>query len=415
MAALQIAAADAGDHMKGGFGLPAGACAMTLSLPLCETSKLSEPAIPAPAGTAAVFPLDGGGSLSSLTLAYHTYGKLSPAGDNCVLVGHSLTSDSGVAQWWGPLLGAGKTFLLDTERYFVVCANMLGSVYGSSGPRTAEPGGGGPPGAAFPQTSMRDNARAQHALLRELGVRRVALAVGGSLGGMLALEFSASFPADVAELLVVAAPAAHTAWAIGLSEAARGAIAADARWRGGAYPEDDPPIAGLAVARQVAMLSYRSPASLDAKFGRRRRAGGEAAAAAAAAGGGGGGGGGSDAEPPYEVQNYLAYQGDKFVRRFDALAYVRLTQLLDSHDVGRGRAPASDAADGAAAEPAYLSVLRTLPQRTLVVGIDSDILYPVSGYVRTGAAAAFVGMSPRRHPPLSPLSITLISPPPHSA
>jgi homoserine O-acetyltransferase len=385
---MSAAAVDAssGDHMSGGSGLPAGARVLTLPLPLPAGARLCEPPAAAPAGARAEFALDCGAALASLTLAYSTYGALNAAADNAVVVGHSLTSDSRVHAWWGPLLGAGARFLLDTERYFVVCANVLGSVYGSSGPRTAEPGGGGaPPGPAFPAASVRDNVRAQHALLRALGVRRVALAVGGSLGGMLALEWAATFPDDVAALVVVAACAAHSAWGVGLGAAGRAAIAADARWCGGAYPPHDPPLAGLAAARQLAMLSYRAPASIDAKFGRRRGAGAAAAAAAAGAGAGG------DAEPPFEVQNYLAYQGDKFVRRFDALAYVRMTQLLDSHDIGRGRAPAGDGGGG---EPAYLAVLRALPQRTLVVGIDSDILYPVRARARARKAAQRSGESP---------------------
>jgi len=172
-----------GDHMPGGSGLPAGAQALSLPLPLPMAAPLSAAAPPAPPGALrAEFALDGGGSLPSLTLAYSTYGRLGPAADNAVVVGHSLTSDSRVSAWWGPLLGAGPRFLLDTDRYYVVCANVLGSVYGSSGPRTGE-GGRPPPGPAFPVASVRDNVRAQHGLLRALGVRRVAMAVGGSLGG----------------------------------------------------------------------------------------------------------------------------------------------------------------------------------------------------------------------------------------
>ena len=408
--------------MDGGSGLPAGAHALTLPLPLAAPAPLSDSSARAPPGAAAEFALDGvgvgGGALASLTLAYSAYGTLNARADNAVVVGHSLTSDSRVAAWWGPLLGPGPRFLLDTERYFVVCANVLGSVYGSSGPRTPEPAAPGgrvaspAPGAAFPAPSVRDNVRAQHALLRALGVRRVALAVGGSLGGMLALEWAATFPADVDALIVIASCAAHSAWGVGLGVAGRAAIAADARWRGGAYPPDDPPLAGLAVARQIAMLSYRSPGSFEAKFGRRRRRGNGKEEAEKA--------GGAEEEGPFEVQNYLTYQGDKFVNRFDALAYVRMTQLLDSHDIGRGRAPAAAGAEpdagaaaaGAKSEPSYLAVLRALPQRTLIVGIDSDILYPVRSRRRTSSRRRCCGLRERahRHPtatPLPPLQLNL--------
>ena len=166
------------------------------------------------------------------------------------------------------MLGVGPRYALDTARYFIVCVNYIGSCYGSSCPIDALSHDQAPLMADFPVVSIRDNVRLQRRLLLELGVTRVELAVGGSLGGMLALEWGACYCDFVQRIAVIAAPALHSGWAIGLGEVGRRAIYADAKWRAGRYPLDDPPLEGLAVARQLAMISYRSPASLDSKFGR---------------------------------------------------------------------------------------------------------------------------------------------------
>ena len=342
--------------MKSGLGLPASSRALTLQGP---------------------FQLEHGAVLPSLTLGFNTYGTLAPDGRNCVVVGHSLTSNSCVHEWWAPLLGAGPGFLLDTERYFIVCANYLGSVYGSSSPLSADPRrqDGAPFSSDFPVTTLKDNVRAQAALLRQLGVAQLAMAVGGSLGGMLALEWAAEFPGQVDSLCLIATCAQHPGWAIGLNEAARQAIYADPLWASGAYGRSAAsaaPLAGMAVARQFAMLSYRTPASLDSKFGRATKAQQrpEGLVRAQGLGAQGQGQGRTAAAPPFfEVESYLNYQGEKFRERFDPLAYVRLTQLMDSHDLGRGRAVP------------YRQVLASMQQRALSVGIDSDLLYPVSGHL----------------------------------
>jgi homoserine O-acetyltransferase len=376
------------------MGLPPTSRSMTLPGP--HTLGRSAGPASAPSSPPPTTPLP------ALTLAYNTYGTLNAAGDNAIIVGHSLTSNSCVDEWWAELLGPGPSYLLDTSRYFVVCCNYLGSVYGSSSPLEEVAGGGvgsgslggssgnhhhhsrdvsrppnrRPYASSFPAATVRDNVRLQRQLLDALGVRRLAFAVGGSLGGMLALEWACTYPDYVGGLVIVAACARHTDWAIGLGEAGRQAIFADARWRGGEYygTPEGPPLAGMSAARQLAMLSYRTPESFTEKFGRRERA------AAAAAGSSGGGRtpeearrqGAGGALPYYEVEGYLNYQGHKFIRRFDPLCYVRLTQLLDSHDVGQGR------------EGGVEGVLRRLAQRTLVVGIDSDLLYPVSGFWERG-------------------------------
>ena len=307
-----------------------------------------------------------------------------------MLVGHSLTSNSCVHEWWGELIGEGPRFALDTSRFFVVCVNFLGSPYGSASPLdVVDPVSGRRAAADFPVATVRDNARLQRALLDQLGVRRVAYAVGGSLGGCLALEFAASFPELVDALVLVATCARHSDWAIGLGEAGRQAIFADPLWRDGYYLNggggggggglvagSPPPLAGMSVARQFAMLSYRTPQSLTEKFRREEVTSGRGDEEAARQGNGRGAARAARAAPFFEVERYLNYQGHKLTRRFDPLCYVRLTQLLDSHDIGAGRA-ATAAAAAAAGEPAYLAVLRSLAQRTLVVGIDSDLLYPL--------------------------------------
>ena len=256
-----------GDHMQGGLGLPASSHTLTLPGP---------------------FPLEYGGVLPSLTLGYNTYGRLAPDGRNAVLVGHSLTSNSAVHEWWGALLGPGPAFMLDTERYFVVCVNYLGSVYGSSGPLSPRAAAAGAPYSAdFPVATLKDNVAAQRALLAALGVKEVALAMGGSLGGMLALELAAAAGPDaVRALCIVGSCGRHPDWAIGFGEAGRQAIYADPQWREGYYAREGtpPPLTGMAVARQLAMLSYRTPHSLSEKFQR-----------ALVAGGRGGGGGRSGA------------------------------------------------------------------------------------------------------------------------
>ena len=329
-----------GDHMPPGLGLPSSSRSMRLP----------------------PFTFESNVTLPMLSLGYNTYGKLNATGTNAILVGHSLTSNSCVHEWWAPLLGAGPRFVLDTDRYFIVCVNLLGSVYGSDGPLSRD-ARGLPYGATFPVATIRDNARAQIALLRELGVKELAAAIGGSLGGMIALETALVEPAFVRSLMLIATCAAHPGWAIALGAAGRAAVFADAKWRDGLYARHNtpPPLEGLAVARQFAMLSYKSPASVDEKFGRTLNPNDDDGNARQAD---------SFADEPtqnapsFVVESYLTYQGEKFRRRFDPCAYVRMTQLLDSHDVGRSRGGTANA-------------LRSLAHRTLVVGIDSDGLYPL--------------------------------------
>lgn len=284
------------------------------------------------------FALESGASLPELTIAYRTWGRLAPGGGNAVLVCHALTGSADLHLWWPALLGPGRAF--DPQRDFVVCSNVLGSCYGTTGPLAARPGGTGRYGPGFPAVSVRDIVRAQAALLDALGVRRLQLVAGGSLGGMQALEWAALYPGRVAAVAALAVSGRHSAWCIGLSEAQRQALYADPLWQDGAYDPAAPPAAGLRAARTVAMCTYRSRASLEQRFGR-----------APATGGG------------FEVEAWLRRHGDRLVERFDANSYVTLTRAMDGHDLARGRG-------------AYLETLASIAAPTLVVAIDSDVLYP---------------------------------------
>jgi homoserine O-acetyltransferase len=283
------------------------------------------------------FPLELGGALPALRIGYRTWGTLDAEGGNAVVVCHALTGSADADLWWTRMFGEGRA--LDPERDFVVCSNILGSCYGTTGPTSIDPATGAPWLGTFPAITVRDMVRAQHALASALGVRRVRMVIGGSLGGMQALEWALEYPALVESVVFVASTARHSAWCIGLSEAQRQAIYADPRWKGGRYDPADPPAGGLAAARMMAMLSYRSQPSFELRFGRRRQT-----------------------EDRFAVESYLEYQGVQLVERFDAATYVTLTRAMDTHDVSRGRGDFDD-------------VLRGLRQPTLVVSIDSDVLY----------------------------------------
>lgn len=286
------------------------------------------------------FELETGQVLREVPVAYEAWGRLNQRRDNVVVVCHALTGDAHAEAWWGPLIGPGR--VLDTDRYLVVCLNVPGSPYGTVSPVTDDPATGRPYGADFPRVTVRDAVALHRRALDQLGVRQVALAIGGSMGGMQVLEW-AFFGDYVRAVVPIAVGGRHSAWCIGWSEAQRQAIYADPRWQGGRYDPADPPAAGLAAARMAAMISYRSRTSFEDRFGRSVEDGQDGA---------------------FAVESYLRYQGDKLVRRFDANCYVRLTQLMDTHDVARGRG-------------AYPDVLARVEQPALIIGIDSDVLYPL--------------------------------------
>ena len=291
------------------------------------------------------FTFECGESIPDLEVAYETYGEFT--GDNAVLVCHALTGSAHVAgsrrnpdtagqahAWWDDIVGPGKA--IDTTDYYVVCANVPGSCYGTSGPATTNPETGEPWGTDFPAVTVGDWTRAQRRLLDELGVPNLHAVVGGSVGGMNALEWAKRHPDHADRVMVVAAAARLDPQCLALDAIARRAITTDPDWNGGDYYGDDPPTEGLALARQIGHVMYLSKSSMEDKFGR-RSAGMDA---------------GRDAFPtdpaagffPYrEVESYLDYQGEKFAERFDANSYLYLTRAMDNYDLAAGYDDDADA------------------------------------------------------------------------
>lgn len=308
--------------------------------------------------------LENGQTLEHAQLRYMTYGTLNETRDNVLVVTHALTGNASLHSWWGDLLGPGLAF--DTDKYFIVCSNILGSCYGSTGPASPKNGKSGEAyGISYPDVSVRDTVRLQlHMLRDDLKVKSIKCVIGGSFGGMQAVEYAAQagaidspFSVDdesgratpfIRTVMPIACGAAHTAWQIAISEVQRQAIYSDPKWNDGNPSMDDPPLKGLSVARQIGMVSYRTPSGYESKFGRNLR----------------------DKTPEYgsnakwEVKSYLEYQGYKFLSRFDPITYVKLTEQMDTHDVGRGRGGKEAA-------------LQNIKIPALVLGIDSDILYPL--------------------------------------
>lgn len=303
------------------------------------------------------FALEGGGQLPEVTLAYETWGELDAAGSNAVLVCHALTGDSHLAGnsgrghptsgWWDAMVGPGRP--LDTDRYFVVCANVLGGCQGSTGPASPHPDDGLPYGSRFPVVTTRDIVRSQQLLAKNLGIHRWLSVVGGSMGGMQALEWACMFPEQVGSLVSIASCAAASPLQIGWSEVGRLAIAQDPRWRDGDYYDAEPgegPHDGLMLARRIAQIHYRADESYQNRFGRASLEGPER----------------FDLWGRYQIESYLDYHGQKLARRFDANSYLLLNKVMDLHDIGRGRNGVGEA-------------LKRVACRTLVVSIDSDALY----------------------------------------
>lgn len=308
--------------------------------------------------------LEYGGRLDQVAVAFETYGELNAKGDNAVLVCHALTgsahaagyhereSDAGgreVPGWWDPLIGPNKP--IDTNRFFVVSSNVLGGCYGTTGPSSINPRTGKPYAVDFPRYSVRDMVRTQKGLLDQLGVTSLHSVVGGSMGGMQVLEWGAMYPELVRSLVPIAVGARHSAWAIGLNEVARRAITSDPSWEDGRYPLREQPERGLGLARAIAMLSYRSFDSLEAKFGRERARDGRVEGPAGLMG------------VSFEIESYLSYQGVKLVKRFDANTYLYITKAMDEFDLSEGRGRLAD-------------VLGKIEAPSLVMGITSDLLYP---------------------------------------
>ncbi len=301
--------------------------------------------------------LESGGVIPDVRVAYETWGELrttADGGSNAVLVLHALTGDSHVsgptgpghpsAGWWDPMVGSGAP--MDTDRFFVIAPNILGGCQGTTGPATPRPGdtdgGGAPWGGDFPGLTVRDQVAAEAALLDGLGIDRLHAVVGGSAGGMRAVEWAVEHPARVERLLLLATSAYASGEQIALSRTQVAAITSDPHYSDGHYyGQDVGPLTGLDLARRVAHIAYRSEAELSERFGRRVQEDGQ-----------------------WAVDSYIRHHGAKLVARFDANSYVVLTSAMDSHDVGRDRGGLEAA-------------LGRVTARTTVAGIDSDRLYPL--------------------------------------
>jgi homoserine O-acetyltransferase len=309
-----------------------------------------------PIGAERPFAMEFGGSLSDARLAYETWGELDDSASNAVLVCHALTGDAHAAGpmgpahptpgWWDDLIGPGRP--LDTDRLFVVCANVLGGCQGSTGPSSPDPATGRPYGSRFPMVSIRDMVRAQAALADHLGIDRWHSVIGGSMGGMQVLEWAVMFPQRVGSFVAIATTPAASAWQVAWSAVGRTALALDPRWRGGDYYDAEPgdgPHAGLAIARAVAQITYRSDEVFEERFGRELVDPIDA----------------FELWSRFQVEGYLDHHGQKLARRFDANSYLLLNRAMDLHDLGRGRGGIDLA-------------LRRVVAPSLVLGITSDTL-----------------------------------------
>ena len=323
--------------------------------------------------------LQSGAVLGPVTLAYETYGTLNEKRDNAILICHALSGDAHVAAhpgvadekpgWWDAAVGPGKAF--DTDRYFILCSNVVGSCYGSTGPRTINPQTGHPYGLSFPVVTVDDMVEAQRLLLDELGIEKLLCVAGGSLGGMQALQWSVSHPERVSSAIVLASTARSSAQSIALNEVARQAIYSDPHWDRGDYYARVPPLAGLALARMVGHVTYLSDRSMRAKFGRRLRHRKDY---------------GFGFEPEFQIETYLQHQGHRFTERFDANSLLYLTKAIDYFDLSFGLSSLAEA-------------FRSTTARFLVVSFSSDWLYPpaqseelVRALLQNGIDATYVGL-----------------------
>jgi homoserine O-acetyltransferase len=344
-------------------------------------------------------PLDSGRVLHPVRIAYETYGRLSPARDNVVLVCHALSGDAHAAGysatpvaastrdgfgaeardagkgrglgWWDGMIGPGKAF--DTDRFFVVSSNLLGGCRGTTGPSSVNPETGRPYGSDFPVITVADMVRAQRALLDELGIARLAAVSGGSLGGMQALEWAIRYPDQVDAIVPIASTHALQPQGVAWNAVARSAITADPDWQGGHYyGTGRTPNAGMGVARMVGHITYLSAVSLGDKFGRRLQA--------------------SDdiryrlTEPEFEIESYLRYQADAFVKRFDANTYLYTSRALTYFDLAR------QYGGGRLAE-----AVSSVTARALFIAFSSDWLYPPIGSEELAEALRAAGCEVELH------------------
>ena len=330
--------------------------------------------------------LESGASLRPFEIAYETYGKLNQDRSNAVLIFHALSGDAHVAGfhsesylkpgWWDFMVGPGRPF--DTDRYFMICANVIGGCKGSTGPGSINPKTGKSYGLEFPIITIRDMVRGHARLLDKLGVERPLCAVGGSMGGMQALQWAVDYPERAAGVIVLASTSRLSAQGIAFNEVGRRAIMTDPKWKGGDYSEDDGPDVGLSIARMVGHITYLSEEALQMKFGRRLQNADKL---------------GYDFRTEFQVESYLRHQGLTFTRRFDANTYLYITKAMDYFDL--------PGQFGGSLVPAFKKV----KSKFLVVSFTSDWLYPpsesrtvVKALQANGVETAYLNMeSPHGH------------------
>ncbi|MFN8240017.1 MAG: homoserine O-acetyltransferase [Bacteroidales bacterium] len=271
-----------------------------------------------------------------IEISYHTYGSLNSSGDNVIWICHALTANSDVEAWWPGMVGEGCAF--DTSEYFVVCANILGSCYGTTGPSSLNENTGKPWAGYFPVITVRDVVKIHELLRNHLGIEKIHAITGSSIGGYQALEYCLMRPGLISNLVFIASAARQSPWAIAFNQSQRLSIEADNSFT---KESADGGQKGLKAARSIALLSYRTPYAYNTTQAETD----------------------DEATGSYKASSYQDYQGDKLVKRFNAWSYYRLSQLSDSHNVGRGRGGVEKALSG-------------LTSRTLCIGITSDILYP---------------------------------------
>ncbi len=324
--------------------------------------------------------LESGALLGPVTIAYETYGTLSPAKDNVILIAHAFSGDSHVAGyyaddkermkpgWWDSVVGSGKG--IDTDKYFVICSNILGGCMGSTGPGSINPETDKPYGLDFPMVTVGDMVVAQKHLLDHLGIKQLHCVIGGSVGGMQVLEWCVRYPHRVRSAVPVATTMRHSAMAIAFNEVARQAIMADPNWKTGAYYNAEPPDTGLAVARMVGHVTYLSDEAMRRKFGRRLQDKNDFS---------------FDFGIDFEVESYLRYQGSKFVQRFDANSLLYITKASDYFDLTQKSPRSADERDFSKTNAKFL-----------VISYSSDWLYPtyqskelVQALKRTGNDVSF--------------------------
>lgn len=297
-------------------------------------------------------PLEFGGKLGPITLAYETYGELSSEKSNAILILHALSADAHAAGyhegeenpgWWDAMIGPGKAF--DTDKYYVICSNVIGGCKGSTGPYSTNPATGRPYALTFPGITIRDMVRAQRYLIEYLGIEKLLCVAGASMGGMQALQWVSAYPEMVRSAIPIATAIKHSPQQIAFNEVVRQSIMADACWRDGDYYDHGQPERGLALARMIGHITFMSDKSMEEKFSRRRKNGHD----------------GFNFAADFEVEGYLRYKGDSFVKRFDANSYLYITKALDYFDLSGGKLI-----------PEGVKV----DTRFLVISFKSDWLYP---------------------------------------